>query len=102
MTAPSGIDPAEFLHEKLAQASPDLLRQMLTTSINTLTSAEADAVCGAGCGQSSDQQVNVRNGYRHREFYTRVDTLDVAIPKLRTGSCFPDRLLERRRRAERA
>jgi hypothetical protein len=30
MTAPSSIDPAHFLHEQLAQASPDLLRQMLT------------------------------------------------------------------------
>ena len=50
MTAPSSIDPARFLHEQLAQASPDLLRQMLTTFINTLMSAEADAVCGAEYG----------------------------------------------------
>jgi len=35
MTAPSSIDPARFLHEQLEQASPDLLRQMLTTFINT-------------------------------------------------------------------
>jgi transposase-like protein len=31
---------------------------------------------------------------------TRVGTLDVAIPKLRSGSYFPDWLLERRKRAE--
>ncbi len=102
MTAPSSIDPARFLHEQLAQASPDLLRSMLTTFINTLMSAEADAVCGAGYGQRSDDRTNVRNGYRHREFDTRAGTLDVAIPKLRSGSYFPDWLLERRRRAERA
>jgi hypothetical protein len=53
MTAPSSIDPARFLHEHLASASPDLLRQMLTTFINTLMSAEADAVCGAGYGEVS-------------------------------------------------
>ena len=47
MTAPGSIDPARFLHEQLAQASPDVLRQMLTTFITTLMSAEADAVCGA-------------------------------------------------------
>ena len=47
MTAPSSIDPARFLHEQLGSASPDLLRQMLTTFMNTLMSAEADAVCGA-------------------------------------------------------
>src|SRR4051812_7053656 len=102
MTAPSSIDPARFLHEQLAQASPDLLRQMLTTFINTLMSAEADAVCGAGYGERSSERTNVRNGYRSREFDTRAGTLDVAIPKLRSGSYFPDWLLERRRRAERA
>ena len=38
MTAPTSIDPARFLHEQLASASPDLLRSMLTTFINTLMS----------------------------------------------------------------
>jgi putative transposase len=102
MTAPSSIDPARFLHEQLAQASPDLLREMLTTFINTLMSAEADAVCGAEYGARSAERTNVRNGYRPREFDTRAGTLQVAIPKLRSGSYFPDWLLERRRRAERA
>jgi putative transposase len=102
MTAPSSIDPAHFLHEQLAQASPDLLRQMLTTFINTLMSAEADAVCGAGYGERSEARTNTRNGYRSREFDTRAGTLEVAIPRLRAGSYFPDWLLERRRRAERA
>jgi hypothetical protein len=90
MTAPSSIDPARFLHEHLASASPDLLRSMLMTFINTLMSAEADAVCGAGYGERSDERTNVRNGYRHRDFDTRAGTLDVAIPKLRSGSYFPD------------
>jgi putative transposase len=95
MTAPSTIDPARFVHEQLASASPDLLRSMLTTFINTLMSAEANAVCGAGYGERSAERVNVRNGYRHRDFDTRAGTLDVAIPKLRSGSYFPDWLLER-------
>jgi transposase-like protein len=102
MTAPSSIDPARFLHEQLAQASPDLLRQMLTTFIDALMSAEADAVCGAEYGARSPERTNIRNGYRAREFDTRAGTLEVAIPKLRAGSYFPDWLLERRRRAERA
>jgi transposase-like protein len=102
MTAPSSIDPTEFLHEQLSQASPDLLRQMLTTFINTLMSADADSVCGAAWGERSDARTNTRNGYRHRDFDTRAGTIDVAIPKLRNGSYFPDWLLERRRRAERA
>lgn len=102
MTAPHFIDPARFLSEQLEQASPDLMRQMLTTFINALMSAEAEAVCGAEYGQISADRTNSRNGYRHRDFDTRVGTLDVAIPKLRTGTYFPDWLLERRRRAEAA
>ena len=90
MTAPSSIDPTRFLHEQLGQASPDLLRSMLTTFMNTLMSAEADAVCGAPYGESSPERTNLCNGYRHREFDTRAGTLDVAIPKLRSGSYFPD------------
>jgi putative transposase len=102
MTAPSSIDPARFLHEQLESASPDLLRELLSTFIDVLMSADADAVCGAPYGMSSPERTNVRNGYRHRDFDTRVGTLDVAIPKLRQGSYFPDWLLERRRRAEAA
>ena len=81
---------------------PDLLRELLGTFIKTLLSAEADAVCGADYGQRSPERTNRRNGYRHRDFDTRAGTLDVAIPKLREGSYFPEWLLERRRRAERA
>jgi len=102
MTAPHFIDPARFLSEQLEQASPDLMRQMLTTFINALMNAEAEAVCGAEYGQISADRINSRNGYRHRDFDTRTGTLDVAIPKLRTGTYFPDWLLERRRRAEAA
>src|SRR3954471_8501871 len=100
--APSSIDPARFLHEHLESASPDLLRHLLTTFLNTLMSAEADAMCGAEYGTSCPERVNTRNGYRHRDFDTRAGTLEVAIPKLRQGSYFPDWLLERRKRAERA
>jgi hypothetical protein len=50
MTANTSIDPARLLEEQPAQASPDLLRELLGTFINTLLSAEADAVCGAQYG----------------------------------------------------
>jgi transposase-like protein len=78
------------------------MRHLLGTVINSLLSADADSVCGAEYGVASPDRVNHRNGYRHRELDTRVGTLEVAIPKLRTGSYFPDWLLERRKRAEAA
>jgi putative transposase len=102
MTAVPSIDPAQFLNEQLSQASPDLMRDLLTTFVNALLSAQADAVCGAGYGERTPERVNSRNGYRHRDLDTRVGTLDVAVPKLRTGSLYPEWLLERRKRAERA
>jgi transposase-like protein len=102
MTAVPSIDPAQFLNEQLSQASPDLMRDLLTTFVNALLSAQADAVCGAGYGERTPERVNSRNGYRHRDLDTRVGTLDIAVPKLRQGSLYPDWLLERRKRAERA
>ena len=99
MTAGPSIEPARFLHEQLTHASPDLLRDLLSTFIDALMSAEADAICGAEYGARSTERANTRNGYRHRDFDTRVGTMDVAIPKLRAGTYFPDWLLERRRRA---
>jgi transposase-like protein len=102
MTATTSIDPSLFLHEQLAQASPDLMRELLGTFINALLSAQADSVCGAEYGTRSPDRTNSRNGYRHRDLDTRAGTIDVAVPKLREGTFFPDWLLERHRRAEAA
>ena len=60
MTATPSIDPAEFLHEQLAQASPDLMRDLLTTFVNALLSADADAVCGAAYNARSPERVGGR------------------------------------------
>jgi putative transposase len=102
MTAVPSIDLSGWLTEQLGQASPDLLRQMITTFVTALMGAEADAICGAEYGVRSDERTNTRNGYRHRDWDTRAGTIELAIPKLRSGSYFPDWLLERRRRAEAA
>ena len=102
MTAPHIVDPARLLNQAVSDASPDLMRHLLSTVINALLSAEADAVCGAEYGQASPERLTQRNGYRHRDLDLRTGTIDVAIPKLRSGSYFPDWLLERRKRAESA
>ena len=102
MTAAHIVDPERLLGEALCQASPDLMRSLLQTVINALLSAEADAVCGAEYGQASPERGAQRNGYRHRDLDTRVGTIDVAVPRLRTDSYFPDWLLERRKPAESA
>ncbi|MFF3566140.1 IS256 family transposase, partial [Streptomyces sp. NPDC002574] len=102
MTAPDSLPLHSLAEENLAAASPDLLRAMVKTFADALMSAEADALCNAEYGQVSDERVNHRNGYRPREWDTRAGTVELAIPKLRSGSYFPHWLLERRRRAEQA
>ena len=102
MTAPEIVNPVGFLREQLEAASPDLLRAMVKTFAEALMSADADAVCGASYGQRSEDRVNSRNGYRQRGWDTRAGTIELAVPKLRSGSYFPDWLLTYRRRAEQA
>ena len=91
-----------WLRKQLETEDGDLLAEMLKAFANQLMGAEADALCGAGYGERSPERVNSRNGYRPREFDTRVGTIELAIPKLREGSYYPDWLLQARRRAEKA
>jgi len=102
MAVDNSVDPAEWIAEQIGVCEPDLLRSMVKTMAEALMSAEADAVCGADYGVRSDERVNRRNGYRVRDWDTRAGTVELAIPKLRSGSYFPEWLLERRRRAEQA
>jgi transposase-like protein len=102
MTVAPSIDPARLLEEAITQTSPDLVRHLLGTVVNTLMSADADQVCGASYGEASPDRVNSRNGYRARAWDTRAGTVELAIPKLRKGSYFPEWLLQRRTRAEQA
>jgi transposase-like protein len=66
---------------------------MVQTFAEALMSAEADALCGAGYGERSDERVNSRNGYRHRDWDTRAGTVELAIRNCgrartsRTGCC---------------
>ncbi len=96
------MDPVGWLRKHLEEADTDLLREMVRTFVEQLMGAEADVLCGAGYGERSAERTNRRNGYRSRDFDTRTGTMSLQIPKLRAGSYFPDWLLERRRRAERA
>ena len=100
--AEASLPSLEWLRKRLEDAEPDLLREMMQMVAAALMGAEADALCGAGYGELSPGRTNRRNGYRERPWDTRLGTVPLRIPKLRQGSCFPDWLLEPRRRAERA
>jgi putative transposase len=93
---------SEDFDQTLAAASPDMLREMIRQFAQRMMDAEVEQVCGAGYGEVSAERVNSRNGYRAREWDTRAGTVELAIPRLRQGTYYPEWLLERRRRAERA
>src|ERR671939_2038401 len=87
-TLRKGEEPAE-----------DPLRQIVRWAVQELMEAEVAAQIGAGRYERTDERSTQRNGYRPRTWDTRVGTLELQIPKLRTGSYFPS-WLEPRRRAE--
>ena len=72
----------------------EALRQLAESVVNEVMSAEADQLCGA--------TGNSRNGYRERKLTTCVGILNLRIPKLRVGSFFPDDVIERYQRVDRA
>jgi len=60
-----------------------------------------DGVIGAGRFERSSERQTWRNGYRDRTLKTRLEPLNLKIPKLRTGSYFPG-FLEPRKTVEKA
>lgn len=87
----------------LVSECPDLREfgaRVLQASVNALMSAEASALCGAGLGERSEARVNSRNGYRPRTLKTFAGDVELAIPKLRGGTYYPESVLTRWTRVE--
>ena len=72
------MDVSVWLRKQLEETSPDLLRAMVKDFAEALMSADADAACGAGYGERSPERVNRRNGYRERDWDTRVGSIELA------------------------
>ena len=71
----------------------ELMRIPARSIINEVMDAQADEACAEG---------NSRNGYRERRLVTCVGEITLRIPKLRTGSYYPEDLLTRWSRTDRA
>jgi transposase-like protein len=91
----------DLLNKDEQGTDPSFLRDGVRLLAQELMDAEATQLAGAGLHERSENRLTYRNGYREREWDTRVGTVDLQIPKLRQGAYFPS-LLEPRRRHERA
>jgi putative transposase len=79
----------------------DTLRDMITVMSHQLMEMEITARTGAGHNEKTPERLAQRNGYREREWLTRAGSVELKIPRLRTGSYLPF-FLEPRRLAEKA
>jgi transposase-like protein len=86
------------LEQATTATDPDVVREALGRAIEELM--DVTERLGAATHERTPERIGQRNGHRPRLFDSRVGALELAIPKLRTGSYFPDWLLEPRRRAE--
>ncbi len=92
----------DLLRKAGAEGDTDFLREGVRILAEAVMEAEVTELTGVPHGERApDRRLTSRNGYRERRWDTRVGTIDLAIPRVRDGSCFPS-LLEPRRRAERA
>ena len=79
----------------------DVIRSAVQVMLQELIEAEATALIGAERHERTEARTVQRNGHRPRTLSTTAGDLELAIPKLRSGSFFPS-LLERRRRIDQA
>lgn len=79
----------------------DFLRELTEFMLNRIMEADVTQRINAEPHERSDERETYRNGYRDRQYKTRLGTLDLRIPKLREGTYFPP-FLEARRLSEKA
>lgn len=91
----------DVLRKAQLEGNVDLLREGAQVLAQALMELEVTQHVGAERHARTPERTGQRNGYRERQWDTRVGTLDLRVPRVRDGSYFPA-LLEPRRRAERA
>jgi putative transposase len=95
------FDPYALLETLRAGGDVDIIRDAVELVLQALIEAEATAFIGAAPHERTDERQNYRNGHRPRLLSTKAGDVELKIPKLRSGSFFPE-ILERRHRVDRA
>jgi transposase-like protein len=87
----------ELLEVFRAGEGVDLIREAVRVALQDLIEAEATEVVGAARYERTESRRTERNGSRPRVLMTKAGDVQLAIPKLRSGSFFPEILAPRRR-----
>jgi putative transposase len=101
MTVDVTMTLMNHLRQLGVEQDPDFLREAIQVLMQGLIELEVSEQIGANRYERNAQRTTQRNGYRKREYETRVGEIDLHIPKLRQGTYFPS-LLTPRRRSEKA
>jgi putative transposase len=95
------IGLSELLRKAMIDRDAGFLKEAIRVLSQALMEMEVEEHVGAGRHERSSGRTGQRNGYRQRNWDTRVGTVELKVPRVRDSSYFPS-LLEPRRRAERA
>jgi transposase-like protein len=94
--ARESVEGFAALGKALEEGSGDFLLDLVRKALGHIMNAEVTSLCQAEAGERSPLRENSRNGYRDREWETRLGSVNLEIPKLRKGSYFPCFLEPRR------
>ncbi len=97
----SNNENGKFQLEDLLTADTNLFARILKLGLQQLMELERDEYIGAGRHERSEDRRTTRNGYKPRQLYTRVGTLNLRVPKTRDGVFYPS-IFERYQRSEKA
>src|SRR4051795_4758321 len=92
---------AELVRKAAQNGDVDFLRDGVRVLSQALMEVEVSQHLGAERHERTAERSGQRNGYRDREWDTRVGTIGLRMPRVRDGSYFPA-MLEPRKRAEQA
>ena len=90
------------LGKVLADEHADLLREGVALVLREVMEMEVARLAGGERYERTDERSAYRNGYRQRRLDTRVGTLELEIPKLRSGTSYMPSFLQARKRSEQA
>jgi hypothetical protein len=94
------IELLELLRKSEADPGADFLRDGVKALAQALMEAEVEGLVGAGRHERTEGRTGRRNGYRERDWDTRVGTVELSVPRVREGGYVPTLLEPRKRHPE--